>query len=875
MRASRPEVPLLKINRLGNVGNKNKTKNRMEKLIMKNQTVEVGTKIEQKLMYSVKNNQLEKVTLTDRGFVLGEIDGEDYNYLIVRSVDPTSPKYALTASNAGLTDRKESPVKQFRGVARRENTLGGLSCVYVDKEMYTNDWEWHIELNGESHRFLYMIEESDFQQLRDGQLINLSLLTRMKPGFPSVSEKRKGDSPFMPEHISRLATLNSSNFKLASFFKKDKKDASVMKFDATKTSSRVKLAASSSKDFPLFKGFSFVQKEVKEYKKHVSTTEVSAVASSVYVLNNGITDIRIELVDDFEVLLEDELILPLFKQDKNIDIVKRKQELHRLATDGISYVDEDYALSMGLNFASGFQFRFTNVGKGLMLVIPGLKELVGVEVLLFDGSVKGDIEPYITSNQLDFAILNETRKTEEHPSLKISRQIITAIQNDSILNGLAGSTMEVLQKLYALDAATLKEFIGFCEDISVEGTEEEVLEIDNLTVELFAANPELFVQSAENKKKLYSLLDATTKKLINGRSLYLEDASIKHMAVDPYAILYFMNQGFISAVRGESNVGIRGGNTIVSGMENGDFYIEHKKAFLARYPFLHQLEGRLVNDDGGFPFNDFNTMSYYLKSIGRGGFQGVILYSLWDMNPEGQSGADFDGDTTVYTTNPIVTDNFAKTGLFLDYSLVENKDGSIVLEEGCPFPGGTKTDLETVVTPEAISYLKENGVSFDNGSFTFSKELKEDQQLLEIFADAMAEMSMVNLMSNDIGRYTNLNASVMALMDTLKVQSDKVKEAMVNFAAEGNSEAFLELKEVFDSIKKEHSGYKKLSFLMACAIRWEIDKAKHGGAYREHMEFLKAFDGLSDNKEDRLTVFNYEDTYGVSLERLLFGSKTR
>jgi len=847
----------------------------MEKLIMKTQTIKAGSKIESKLALIVKSAQMEKMTITGNGFSLGYTEGAEYEYLIVKSNDPVSTKYALTASNSGMTDRLESPLKEVRGIARRENTLGGLSCVYVDKEMYINDWEWHVELNGDSRRYIYMIEEDVFNRLVPGQEIPMNYLTRLKAGFPSVSEKRKGDSPFMDESICRLDTLNRSQFKIPSFYKRVKNMLGMRKFDAVKAGTRVKLPASSSKDFPLFDGFKYVSTESKTYSKHVTEELMEDIQSIVYVLNNGVKDVRIEVADDFEVLIKEKLILPLFHQNKNISIEESIQLLRRLATDGISYIDEAYALSMGLNFASGFQFRFTNVGKGLMLVVPNLKEMIGVEVILFDGSVKGDIAPYIMENQLNFAILNETRKTEEKPSLNISRQIITAIQNDGVLDGLAVSTMNILTKLYALDTQTLKEFIGFCEDASVEG-EEEVLEMDNLTVGEFAANPELFIKSAENKKKLFSLLDATTKKLVNGRSLYLEDASIKHMAVDPYSVLSFMSKGFISAVRGVNDTtGIRQDQTIVSGMTDGKFTVEHKKAFLARYPFLHSLEGRLVNDDGGFPFNDYHTSNYYTKAMAKGSFQGVILYSLWDMNPEGQSGADFDGDTTVYTTNPIITENVAKTGFFLDYSLVEKKDGSIVLEEGCPFPGGTKTDVSRVLSESQIAYLESNNVTFDNGVFEFPEEMGNDRQLLEIFADAMAEMSMVNLMSNDIGRYTNLNASVMALMDTLREQNLNVSNAMQAALAAGDSEGFFALNEVNASIKQEFTGYKKMSFLLACAIRWEIDKAKHGGAYREHMEFLKAFDGLTNSKENKDKLFDMEDTYGVSLERLLFGTKSR
>jgi hypothetical protein len=90
-----------------------------------------------------------------------------------------------------------------------------------------------------------------------------------------------------------------------------------------------------------------------------------------------------------------------------------------------------------------------------------------------------------------------------------------------------------------------------------------------------------------------------------------------------------------------------------------------------------------------------DTERYYEKAFAQGYFQGVAIYSLWDMNPEGQSGADFDGDTTVYSTNPVITDNFDNHTLFLDYSLVEQETATgteIVLVEGCPFSDGKETE---------------------------------------------------------------------------------------------------------------------------------------------------------------------------------------
>jgi hypothetical protein len=134
----------------------------------------------------------------------------------------------------------------------------------------------------------------------------------------------------------------------------------------------------------------------------------------------------------------EELLLPLFALDGKITIAQQKQLLHRLATDGIAFMDVAYAKSIGIKL-SGMQFRFTPVGKGLMLIVPGLKKLSGMDILLFDGCIKGDIGVYIQNDDLDFAVLNKTRRVEEENTMKISRQILSYRQQ-AMFAGLTKST---------------------------------------------------------------------------------------------------------------------------------------------------------------------------------------------------------------------------------------------------------------------------------------------------------------------------------------------------------------------------------------------------------------------------------------------------
>ena len=860
------------------------TKITMVETSKKNEDALIG-KMLTKLSYSYKAEQKEVITITPNGVLMGEHDEGIQKVLLVMAAenDATSKYFALYRSNASLIDERAGNQRSFYGFARQENGIGGSSIAITETEAFFDENRISVELGGESEMLVAVMTEANFQKYKDGQMIDLSEVDWWKPGYSTVSGVRKGDGVYIPMAMSRLVVLQNMGFELSAYYKAVKGKDGFLSFEPGKVVNRVNLASSSGTKIDIAPGAKFVRKQKKAYKVHDEDdlTKTKKVFSDIYVLLNEFgVEVNIEHAQDFTMHTLEELLLPLFALDGKITIAQREQLLHRLATDGIAFMDAVYAKSIGIKL-SGMQFRFTPVGKGLMLIVPGLKKLSGMDILLFDGCIKGDIGVYIQNNDMDFSVLNKTRRVEEENTMKISRQILTAIGNKPMFDGLTKSTKKILRSLYNFDEKALKQFIGFCEEALEEETEETIIEIDNMTVELFMTNPTEFLKSAANEKKLVSLLDATAKKLINGRSLYLEDASIKHMAVDPYTILRFMKQGWLSAVRQSDDnvIGVRRNHLIVSILQNNVFSMEHKKAFLGRYPFLQNLEGRIVNDDGLSAFYDFETERYYEKAFAQGYFQGVAIYSLWDMNPEGQSGADFDGDTTVYSTNPVITDNFDNHTLFLDYSLVEQETATgteIVLVEGCPFSDSKQTELARIVSAEQAEYLEAHDVSYANGKFLFPAVMGADETLKGIFADAMANHSMVNLEGNDIGRFTNIGASVMSLRSYLSDKMAEVGFEMQNMLLAEDFVTLVALNEAYASLKKEMEGYDKLSILIACAIRWEIDKAKHGGAYRSHLPFLEIFDGFKKGDVIKQKALeSYEDRFDISLERLMYGIKSR
>lgn len=801
--------------------------------------------IKQKATLIVKSESILFGEITKQGKLLVYDKGQ--YPLLVTSEDPTSRHYPVFLSNTGMLDYYGGDKTQFVDVARKENTMGGLKSVVVEKEIVVNDFEYQVELNGFSATTAFVVDEKDLIQ-EDGHTFARPSKV-LKPGFSSVSQTRKGDMSMIPGELSRRELLISKyGFRFSSYTKIS--DGKAV-FDVVKNSKRIKLAGSSGERFNLFDDYEYQSVSSKEYKD----ADGDVVESNVYsFLKDGNVE-KIEYIpEDFGVKIKQEVLLPVFSSDtKNVGIEKRTETFFRPATDGAGYIDAGYAAKMGL--AGSCQFRFTPVGKGMLIVLPGLKKKTGSTMILFDGSVKGSIDSYLKDSKLDFFILNKARRVQEKNSLLLSRQVFGAISlvSSKILDGLVESSKDILERAYNFEEEALSEFVG----IEDSEAEEEVLDIDNLTATLFAANKEGFLKSSANKKKLASLVRKSTREMERGAKLYLNDASIKHMVVDPFTIMDYLSKGIIGVdAETVKQKGIRGRQFITSAKAEGFFYVEHEKAFLARYPFLHYTEGQLVNADGGSAFLDDMTAEYYSRLISKGFFQGLGIYSLWDMVPEGQSGADFDGDTTVYTTNSIITDNFGEQPLFLDYSIL---DGELV--EGVPWKeGGLLPTLEQTVGKDAAARMTELGVEYNNGKFTYDSSLIGNPEVEEVLADAMANVAALTNQGSNIGQFTNINSSVMELESMLDELLRKID------AAEPTKE--LQLAKAI--VKKERNGYKKLSLLMACAIRWEIDKAKHGGAFMNKLSFLSF---MVEGTDDIEALRSVEDEYGVSLERLFVGNK--
>ena len=863
------ETLQINTNTTQSASNNTKGANKMEKISQK-----VTTIVKKDGIIWMDYNQKSRVFVARRDEDGDLIKGKFP--VFITSNNPTDNYFSNYTSNTGMTDFVGDRQLEFVKHAKKEHDLKGAQVVLVEKKLLVDKLELNAEMAGEKATIGVKTNSNNLYEIQDGFVVpafveNQKMVDWVKVVNPTVSQNRKGDLKFIPLAMERLDWLNERyGFSIPAYTTVRK---GLAYFNAVKAGSRIALAASSGRRHDIMPGMKFVEKTYK-YFTGLNGEEVEGYILS-FEDDNGKVFRALFLPKDFEVALSEEVILNDIQDTeevKSLGITKGEFDFIRPATDGAIYTDDTYARSVGIT--KGHQFRWVYVTKGLNVLVPNLNDMLGVDMVLFDGAVKGDPQEYLTKGIQDYFILNEVRNTEEQNDLFISRSFFGAISllNSEILPSLGLQTKEVLERAFQFDDEALNLFVGLKDEEDIDG--EKILDTENLTGTMYEANSPLYKKSATNKRKLMNLISSSIGELLRGARLYSPETSFKHMIVDPYTIVTFLAEGIMGVNAEEvKQRGIRRRQLIVSAKETRQFkdgsrsvfHIEHKKAVLFRFPFLHKFEGQIVNEDefdwmcfdeiNGERVYDRNAGAYYNKTIADGHFQGLAIYSLWDMVPEGQSGADFDGDTTGYTTSKTIVSRFERQPLFLDYSLLNGE-----LVEGVPWKDDIMPALDKVVSEKQIQQLEQIGVEYESGEFIYPEELIGNRELELILADAMGKLAGLTNAESHIGVFTNINTSIMeieSMFQNLIAQIDELEET---------NNALLAAREV---ILRELDGYSKLSFYMASAIRWEIDKAKHGGAFMKKMPWLgKMLGGVTDISE----LKDMEDAYGVSLERLFYGS---
>src|SRR5574344_402332 len=640
-----------------------------------------------------------------------------------------------------------------------------------------------VDLKGHSTGMMFGVPASAVGEDK----VDLSNAYLFKPGFAGPGQKRKGTHGMLVnENIYFELVENKWGVSMASF---GKIKGDYVEFPLKKVGTRVNLASSSATMYPLFNRYKFSKKEYKTY----SFLE-SEITSTIYVLvNENGDEIRMEHIpEDFSVTMTEELYSSKFSGE-NAEFGKEVIALTKAATDGMAIFSKE--LMATVDIKASFTFRMMSVAKGLGVLYPNLTGVTGSDIILFGGAVKAPLDEYVLRNQFDFGVLLNAR-TKDSKLIKLSRQAAKRLLSKELFRKYHDLTRDIIKGVMSLDIESVKEFLSIGKELSEEEIE-EVSSEDIQTLDLYNANPEVFLKDASLRNNLRTLLMKQIERLINGEYIIINNAVWRHMATDPYTIIKFVSVGRMSCSSEEANiVGIHKGHTVT--------YINRKinmsKALLVRFPFIHKFEGRLVNTEG----KAMSAKAYKFYTENADIYVGLNIYSAADQIAEAQSGADFDGDTTLYIQTEDILEEMESNPIFLDYSKVNEK-----VVAGAPFEDVKPVSWDFMSNQDK-ELVASKGIILDvDGSVKVPTEFAKEVEVVEFLWKATANLSMQSLAPGFVGLLSYASDTVVEFMTTI---SDEKRIAQLD----------------------------RFNSFLTAAVRWEIDKTKHGGAFYEALPFLGA-----------------------------------
>lgn len=717
---------------------------------------------------------------------------------------------------------------------------------------------------------------------------------------PGVGQQREGHAVFIAKDVHPYTVFRQNGLNFDIFTKKmDIDGIRCAKIDASKAYKRNNLNDSSSTKHDLFEklgklkevdsqtfyaldGELMVNEEGREVpavdeKGRVKTKETTVRVFEVVDPKPGYFSwkgTKIALADDMEAWVDIQTQVTAFEmQDGNVlnkSLQLVQAWIKKNLTDGAVLAGDKFAKYFkqnrknGIKMRSAIQFRMDPVGKGLMVFARKLAEYTGFDLILFDGARKGDMSVALQEGTCVFSEMNESRDPNEERGNFISSQAFYNFMfEDEVVKELLARTLAYF-KAAEIDMDTAKQLISAKVIDFNDKDVKEVLDahLDAILEDGEEVNTQSYLSAnyaaevpVQIQKRVSDLLRAIQKRAKFGQQ-FIEDSMMNHFVVDPFAVMQAMKDKRLYVDEKKDKV-IPADHFLVAGKDNK---FREGEAAIVRFPCLENAEIRkLMASIKALPAK---AQAYYLESIKLGYYQGLAIFSPLDMNPEGMSGADFDGDQGAVMFDDVIVANFVNKPLFLDYSLI-TENGKSRLIAGCP-PFGTSIKVPVLKKEDfSVDFVQ------DGWNLIFAQEDIDlrPERCYEVYHKLVVWNILLTMRPSSIGSYTNVLMSIVASMMEIKNEMNLVRQKIAPYAAIHASvvngtdysqfavedmENYLDLANRWTPLHNEYSTYSELAQWFTAMVRWEIDAAKHGGAYKEHMQdILSMFDPQSP--DDRIT----------------------
>jgi hypothetical protein len=623
-------------------------------------------------------------------------------------------------------------------------------------------------------------------------------------------------------------------------------------YDAMKAPTRFGLASTSSLPSTLIK----IGKGIKEYE------------DGSYAIVGGTHTMKVT-ADIFSYVRSGKYVAYDAENDAMIVLDASEIAFKRNVTDGLVFADASVQQSIFAEFGklvSSEQVRITPATKGLVVFVPGLKDMVGHDLLAFESATKGDYRTLLRTNpdfEIEFrvAIFGKNAAGDKKKTNVPYQMIQTSNFN---IEALKEKLLLELDEAFSIydNADKLADYLGtrtldIFDDVSDEDmTEEQRGQIDGTLTSMFTNffyAGEFVMNDPYFKKRLLDIIENLI--LAWTRGAMPVNGHYRFMVTDVYGVMEAYLQGSIDAkfrretdfveydekgkasILVPSYVGIPA-NHVVMVDDQDEFFLDGKDIIFNRNPKISMKETAKATG--------IVMKAYYLaRKEYSYAFNNLVFFSCHDFNTVKQGGADYDGDKTHASTDPIMLDAFVEQPALLDLTKLYNKKtGEYEFIEGCPWQADLKAEAPYVysyngqyrvgiyrsdVFVDGVMINDEFKVSFTDAEYTLD------------FARQMHELSKVfvlrTLESNRIGELTDYATKLLAAISHLQycLQNNVVAlDPSVKYVPESLTE---ELRAHY----VEQIEY--MTFLvdkMRLAQGWEIDRPKHGGAYwnKFHMEFI-------------------------------------
>ena len=508
------------------------------------------------------------------------------------------------------------------------------------------------------------------------------------------------------------------------------------------------------------------------------------------------------------------------------------------AADGALFCDEEMYYTLAAEFGEkcdAWQVRITPFGKGLMVFVPGLRRFYGDHIVALQSAIKGDYRNLFKANpdfipELRVAIfnsnINAVKQYTDMPYQFIHGSSLTVNELWTLLS----PHLEEIKQSFK-DPNIMKKYLGLDKHIDIDllSDEDQHTNVERTLVSTLATFLHYVEWSYDDPQMKKLALEFIRNKIKDWKTGNVPvEGHYRYMIQDPYAVL---EAGTKYEVRDDE------GNLLIV---QKPYHIKPQHCFVAsrhkdktplyiavgRNPMVSKGEWQVLRNSGP---------KHYVRARKKGAFRNLCVMSVHDMATFAMGGADNDGDTCLTVTSEIVIQSLMKknTSPIMDISFVRKNGEVEVIGDGCPYPG----QMVGIYQIPRDMIIKQ-----DNYKVVFAPHQATDELYEEIYKLNL-DYEVRTLKPNKIGYVTNI-ATILA--DAIRGYGYCIA---LGIDVEGNKLSDKRKEEYLNRINQ----YEEYIGILRLIQGWEIDAAKHGGAYQEAMKETLSF---LDNPPEELSYFS-------------------